>query len=199
MPEWIARCKGLNKKPEVLAIARAVSLDRRIVADLLCDFWDWADGETEDGFLTDVSLEDLPAIVPDTEPRFWRAVVVAGWLIVEPGGLRLPNFERWMGQSAKRRLRDTKRKRSVRNLSAKNRTTGQDRTLGEESPSTPLVVAPATTAVFTVSPAEFLEAWNAVRTFIHAKGLTGKRLRCFRARARDQDWVDKWPAAMRKP
>jgi hypothetical protein len=37
--DWIPRCKGLNRKPEVLMIARLTGRDRRIVTDILMEFW----------------------------------------------------------------------------------------------------------------------------------------------------------------
>jgi hypothetical protein len=107
--DWIVRCKGLNRKAEVLAIARATGMSRRIVADLLCDFWEWADGETETGKLPGVTLEQLPDAVADTSLAFWEAVVSVGWLTAEPDGLSVPNFTYWMGRGAKKRLKDSRR------------------------------------------------------------------------------------------
>ena len=66
-----------------------------------------------------------------------------GWLIITPQSVVMPGFEKWMSQSAKRRLRDAVRKRmerdaspkstseicpqSVRNLSSEKRTRGEER------------------------------------------------------------------------
>jgi hypothetical protein len=49
-----------------------------------------------------------------------------------------------------------------------------------------------------LAPQEFLTAWNAVPAFCACKGLTGKRLRSFQARARERDWVNSWRAALEK-
>jgi hypothetical protein len=121
--DWVVWCKGFSRKREVLAIARRTGRDRQKVACTLMEFYEWADGETEDGFLPDLSVRNLSASQADTDDVFWQAVVAVGWLRVDEDGLRIPNFKRWMGCSAKRRLNDSNRKRqsrvdSVRNLSA---------------------------------------------------------------------------------
>ena len=108
--DWIAYTKGLSRKPEVLAIAERTGRDRRVVACLLLEFWEWADGETEDGLLPALSVRSLSAICPDTDDAFWRSVVAVGWLVVKKEALVIPNFRRWMGASAKRRLKESRRK-----------------------------------------------------------------------------------------
>ena len=123
--DWIAWTKGLSRKREVLAIAERTGRDRRQVACLLMEFWEWADGETEDGFLAGMSVRILSASHADTDETFWRQVADVGWLVIKDDGVLIPRFARWMGTSAKRRLNDTNRKRQtrrddVRNLSASN-------------------------------------------------------------------------------
>ncbi len=119
--DWIPRTKGFSRKAEVLAIAAATNLHRRFVADLLMDFWDWADAETADGTLPGLTLAQLPGIVPDTDPAFWSAVASSGWLVATPTGLTIPNFERWMGKSAKRRLSKNARQARWRSPGARRK------------------------------------------------------------------------------
>jgi hypothetical protein len=102
--EWIAWCKGLTRKPEVLAISRATHKSRREVACILMEFWEWADDHTTDGRITGMGLSDLPLVVTGTTERFWLAVEQAGWLLTAHGVLTIPHFERWTGESAKARL-----------------------------------------------------------------------------------------------
>jgi hypothetical protein len=140
--DWIPRCKGLSRKPEVLTIARLTGLSRRVVADTMMEFWEWADSETADGSIPKLTPTDLAIVIPETNETFWLAVVQAGWLRVDASGLAIPNFERWLGKNAKRRLMETRRKAESR-LSAsdadKKRTTVQDSTeqRGMNSPLTP--------------------------------------------------------------
>jgi hypothetical protein len=117
--DWIPWSKGLTRKPEVIAIASTVARDRRWVASVMMELWEWADSESTDGFIPAVAEAALlTALIPDTSAEFWAAVESVGWLRFRNGGLEIPHFERWMGQSAKRRLQDSRRKRDVRKMSA---------------------------------------------------------------------------------
>lgn len=109
--DWVVWTKGLSRKREVLAIAEATGLDRRQVAALLMEFWEWADGETSDGLLPGLTIRSLSALHADVLPQFFHAMSAVGWVIEETAGVRLPHFDRWMGRSAKRRLKDILRKR----------------------------------------------------------------------------------------
>jgi len=67
--------------------------------------------------------------------------------------------------------------------------------VGDESPTTPLVAEAATRAP---TAAEFLEAWNAVTGFTQVRSFSSKRQRQFRARCRDPAWVRDWREALAK-
>lgn len=140
--------KGLARKAEVLRIAQATGIDRRQIAGTLMEFWEWMEDQTETGFLPGILVRNLSACVADTSGAFWAAVQSVGWIVESAEGIEVPRFERWMGKSAKRRARESERKRqsrspcpqSVRKVSAshadKKRTTEQNRT--EQDKSTPL-------------------------------------------------------------
>lgn len=117
------------------------------------EFWEWADSETTDGRLPGVTLEQLCEIVLDTTLDFWLAVVEAGWLQVDGNALIVPNFDRWMGKSAKKRLENTERQRTSRKSKTveaepvallsrkkcdKSATTEQNRREEDSLPPTPL-------------------------------------------------------------
>ncbi len=138
--DWIPWCKGLAKKPETLAIARATGMNRRHVATSLMEFWEWADDQTDDGTIPAATLADLCDFVPGTSDTFWLTMVEVGWLVAGHDGLVIPKFDRWLGRSAKKRLKKTMQKRREReNVSPpkgdKKATTGQDRTVSEEDKS----------------------------------------------------------------
>jgi hypothetical protein len=136
--DWIAWQKGLARKPEILSVARKSRLSRREVAGALAEFWEWVDEQTENGFLPNVSIDDLESIIPGTTTEFWGHVVTENWIEVCPNGLRIPNFDRWNGESAKKRMKNTRRQQVLRSDSPvaqtarqsddKSATTGQDRT-----------------------------------------------------------------------
>lgn len=128
---WIPICKSLLRKREVLALAEATGKSRHEVVGLLVEFWCWADEESPDGVIPRTTLKQLAAALSEKED-FWQAVCAVGWLEIGKDGLIIPNFERWLGQSAKRRVQDAERKKNVRKMSAskadKKRTTEQNRT-----------------------------------------------------------------------
>jgi hypothetical protein len=47
-------------------------------------------------------------------------------------------------------------------------------------------------------PSEFLEAWNAIPQFVHAKKMTSKRVATLRARIADKDWSASWRQALER-
>lgn len=113
--DWIAYCKDLPSKPEILHIAQLSGRSVRETVAILLEFWAWADGQTEDGFLRHVSVTLLSQIVRDTCAVFWHAVAEVGWIILtETGDLRIANFDSWMGASGKKRLRAAQRQRKTR-------------------------------------------------------------------------------------
>lgn len=135
--DWIPVCKRLARKREVVRISSATGRTRQEVVGWLIEFWGWVDDETENGVIDGLHALDLVETV-GADAAFWNAVQEVGWLTDAVSSLQIPNFDRWLGRSAKRRLKDRERKRSAnvpqtfRKPSAsqadKKRTTGQDKT-----------------------------------------------------------------------
>lgn len=84
-------------------IAVATDLTTYDVAARLCEFWGWAGKETSDGFLEKMTLKHL-AVLLGPSMAFWEAFAETDWLIVEEGGLRLRNADRWILGATKARL-----------------------------------------------------------------------------------------------
>ncbi len=131
--DWIPWCKGLSRKPEVLAIAKATGQNRRWVAAALMEFWEWVDEQTEDGKIPATNLADLCDFVGGTSETFWLTMVTVNWLAISADGITIPKFQVWLGRSAKRRLRNSQQKKDERSRPSsskddKTTTTGQDRT-----------------------------------------------------------------------
>lgn len=112
--DWIHVCKGLSRKREVLAIAAATGRKRSEICGILIEFWSWVDDESADGNLPGMKLESLPLVIADSDNAFWLEVIAAGWLRQGSNGLIVPNFERWLGATAKRRMQDVVRQRRQR-------------------------------------------------------------------------------------
>lgn len=156
--DWLAACKDLPEKPEVIALANQSGEDRlRVAAFLVFRFWSWADGQTEDGFIPGCTVLNLVEMFTRPE-SFWLALVQQGWLALEAEGIRIPNFRRWMGKSAKNRLAKNARQAKWRSpgekdgnvdgkASTKAPTTEPNRTepnhQGDSPPETPDGLKPA--------------------------------------------------------
>lgn len=116
--DWISMEKSLWSHPKVVRIMSACKADKCPVIGALYRLWSIADTHTDDGLLNGYSPE---AIDKEVEiPGFAQAAAAVGWLIISESGLQIPDFEEHMSKSAKRRLLDAKRKKSVRKKSAKS-------------------------------------------------------------------------------
>jgi hypothetical protein len=105
--ELIAACKGLPKKREVVALSIKTLRSRHEVVGLLIEFWSWADDETSDGFIPGITIDSLIGIVGADE-KFWLSMAGVGWITFKNDGLLIENFNRWMGDSAKKRLKQNR-------------------------------------------------------------------------------------------
>lgn len=116
--EWIPYTKGLAKRREIALLADATGKARNDVVVALLEFWSWCDDESEDGTLPGMSIRNLSAlhadICPHGDQTFFAALCGIGWLVEEADCIVIPHFARWMGRSAKKRLRDNQRKKVSR-------------------------------------------------------------------------------------
>jgi hypothetical protein len=111
--DWIKMTHALRSAPEVVRISSACDADRLRTVGALYVLWCIADLHADDeGGLDGYTPEAVDAEVGID--GFARAVADAGWLEVGDKYLRLPNFHRHNGRSAKRRAEDARRKMSAR-------------------------------------------------------------------------------------
>jgi hypothetical protein len=115
--DWIPMRIELHEDPAVIGIALATRLDEFSVVGRLHRFWGWANQQTQDGVVPFVIPEKVDQIVG--REGFASAMVKVGWLMVTPeGGIKVPSFNRWMSEPAKKRLADSRRKAEERRLEA---------------------------------------------------------------------------------
>ena len=115
--DWIKMREDLHEDPAVLRIASKLGNSRpEHVVGYLLRFWSWISRNTVDGVVEGVRLEDIEAVL--NLPNFCRLLCEVGWLefIESPAGCRLivPNFERHLSNSAKRRATETRKKQAQR-------------------------------------------------------------------------------------
>jgi len=104
---------NLRDKPEVIGIAAALGLDEFTVVGMLHHFWSWADTNTEDGNAPGVTGAWIDRYV--MKPGFAASLESYGWLTTTPQGVRIPDFEVHMAQSAKKRALTARRVSKHRN------------------------------------------------------------------------------------
>lgn len=114
-PQYLHWAVGFARKPEVLRIAGLTGRTRADVAVTLMEFYEWADATTEDGKLPGVDVTFLSHVCHNTDVTFWNALASVGWLTILDDSIEIPNFDYWMGSSAKRRLNNARRQAKNRN------------------------------------------------------------------------------------
>lgn len=130
------------RKPEVLRLASLLRVAPQHAFGLCVIAWMWFDEQTEDGraFVALLSREEsdedalhvaLDAIVGHS--GFSSALTKVGWLTVENGALVIPNFDRTMGQSAKKRVKNTVRQQQVRQKQCRASVAQSSRTSRDKS------------------------------------------------------------------
>lgn len=111
--DWMMIDLELADKPEVHLIATNLSMEPDAVLGKLIRVWSWFDKQTVDGNAPSVTK----ALVDRLSARdgFGDAMVQAGWLEASGSGLKMPKFDRWNGQSAKKRALGYRRQSRWRN------------------------------------------------------------------------------------
>lgn len=124
--DWMPMRLDLCEDPAVMAIADALNMREEFVVGCLHRIWSWASRQCHTGIVTNITLASLARVT--NLPDFVTAMKDAGWIEEdveqkEDGTIvtfvRFPNWDRWMSNSAKKRLNDTERQRNSRKSSAK--------------------------------------------------------------------------------
>lgn len=142
--DWIKVDHGLHEKPEVQYLSAVLKIDPFAVVGMLVRVWEWFDRHTSDGYAANVTVFAIDRIV--FREGFGEAMTFAGWLIQENHGLRLPNFDRHNGITAKNRAlaRDRmSRKRYAANVTLFEKVTPrEEKRLKEKALGQPRLKAP---------------------------------------------------------
>jgi hypothetical protein len=105
--DWLKFEKATPDKPEVFAIAARLDMDPDAVVGKLIRVWSWFDTHTLDGNGRSVTAALLDRI--SGVSGFVSAMASVGWIVIDNDGVRLPNFERHTGETAKGRALTAKR------------------------------------------------------------------------------------------
>lgn len=111
--DWIPIACDIHAKPETVRIAAALRRSTDEVVGMLVRFWSWAQSQSSDGTLEGLDIA-MAAAACHVSTKFLESLASVGWLVQADHGLVVPNFDRWMGNSAKSRLQGALRKQRER-------------------------------------------------------------------------------------
>lgn len=110
--DWIPVRLDLFDDAAVVSLCRLCSSDNFAVVGRLVRLWGWASSQSLDGSIPRMTHQDIDRVVQ--RRGFAAALVKVGWLEVDDSGAHIPNFDRWLGNSAKRRLDAARRQKESR-------------------------------------------------------------------------------------
>jgi hypothetical protein len=105
--DWIKVEKATPRKPEILAVAEALSIHPDHAFGLCVRFWCWCDDHLSDCNARSVTKTSLDALLDRS--GFSEALIKVGWLQARSDSLVIPNFDRHLSQTAKKRALTTNR------------------------------------------------------------------------------------------
>ncbi len=112
--DWIKVDIDTANKPEVLKLARLLTIPKAHAFGLVVSFWGWCDKNTANGEIVGVSEEDVDILL--SQPGFAKALQEVGWMQFDSKVPRIviPSFEVHNSESAKKRAQKTKRQQKWR-------------------------------------------------------------------------------------
>jgi len=105
--DWIKAEKVTPRKPEVLRMAAKLEVHPDHAFGLCFRFWSWCDDNLNSCNATGVTEVMLDALLE--RDGVASALIDVGWLQVRNGSLVIPNFDRHLSESAKKRGLSAKR------------------------------------------------------------------------------------------
>lgn len=131
--DWLQIDLDLPEKPEVQAISRASAICPQdggarpqmsaecaleVTLGRLMLFWRWVERHASCELVRCADVHTLVSLCGGNE-TFWRAVESVGWVSFTDDGIVIPGWKKRFSKSAKRRIKDAKRKRETRSESSK--------------------------------------------------------------------------------
>ena len=119
--DWIKIREDLHEDPAVLKLSAKLRTRPEHVVGYCVRFWSWVSRNCDDGYIRGVDIDAVESVL--NLPNFLHYLCEVEWLdyIEETHGctMIIPHFERHLSESAKKRARDTERKREGRKASEK--------------------------------------------------------------------------------
>ena len=121
--DWIKVEKTTPAKPEVLGLSQILGIHPAHAFGLCVRFWLWCDDQLDHESVTGMSQKFVTNVTLDYvigHTGFADAMVSVGWLEATDGGLVVPNFDRHLSESAKKRADSRRRKQNERGKQTKS-------------------------------------------------------------------------------
>lgn len=130
--DWLKVEKSTARKPEIMGIARELSITMDAAFGLCFRFWCWCDDNltTGDTFCVTESLLDETF----GKQKFASAMVKVGWLQFDGDMMTVPNFERHLSKGAKTRAETAIRMADCRKRKREERYAGDESVTKKASP-----------------------------------------------------------------
>ena len=210
--DWIPMRLDLYEDPAVTYMAERIGQREEVIVGYLHRIWAWASRQCHDGCVRNVTASSLGRVT--SLPDFPDLMAEAGWLEFgtdEQGRayIRFPNWDRWLGESAKKRLSASRRKQkervtqmsqevvtNVTKVCDKSVTTVQE---SREEKDNTKVLSKRESGKPDPHPAETLDGdfvlaeWN--RLMGQSCRWTAKRQTSFSQRRKNAAWRDNWHLA----
>lgn len=101
---WIPWEFGLEKKREVIVIARKLGVSRREAAAMCMEVWVWASDQSIDGLIQGIDAACVSDAVGIEGIGQAMASDECRWIVESDNCIQFPNWQRFNGRSAKSRL-----------------------------------------------------------------------------------------------
>ena len=111
---WIPWEIGLEKKREVVVIARLLGVSRLEAATMCMIVWAWAEDQSVDGVVSGVDAAAISDCVGIPGIGEAMANPACGWIVESESAIQFPNWERFNSRPAKMRMHAVWRQRKSR-------------------------------------------------------------------------------------
>lgn len=144
--DWIPMRLDLTEDPAVMAMAEILEMDEECVVGYLHKIWSWASRQCSAGSATNVTLLSLERITHCAKVP--QAMAKVGWIVERNVDgvpvLDFPKWDRWLSESAKKRMISTRRQQRLRaeNCSADGATKARPEQEHDHAPDLDLALGP---------------------------------------------------------
>lgn len=110
--DWIPIEIATPTKPEIIRLARLARVTPDEAVGICVRLWCWISQQTETAYIAGVTPDDVDHALG--RPGMATHLAAVGWLAFDPNGVLVPNFDRHLSESAKKRAMTRERQKRHR-------------------------------------------------------------------------------------